>query len=59
MFVHGAVRAVARLVVMPAVARLVVMPAVARLVVMPADTMRRIKKTTKCNSLLLLTNAEA
>lgn len=36
MFVHGAVRAVARLVVMPAVARLVVMP---------ADTMRRIKKT--------------
>ena len=50
MFVHGAVRAVARLVVMPAVARLVLMP---------ADTMRRIKKTTKCNSLLLLTNAEA
>ena len=41
MFVHGAVRVVARLVVMP------------------ADKMRRIKKTTKCNSLLLLTNAEA
>ena len=36
MLVHGAVHAVARLVVMPAVARLVVMP---------ADTMRRIKKT--------------
>ena len=28
MFVHGAVSAVARLVVMPAVARLVVMPAI-------------------------------